>query len=47
MTDPAATWDAAIRNRCNAIQGAIKRAEIGLGPTLVLSQLGLIDFIKD
>ena len=40
-------WDANIRNRCNAVRGAIKRAEIGLGPALVLSQLGLMDYLKD
>ena len=40
-------WDANIRNRCNGIQGAIKRVEVGLGPALVLSQLGLTDFLKD
>jgi hypothetical protein len=40
-------WDANIRNRCNSIQGAIKRLEIGLGPAFVLEQLGLTDFIRE
>jgi hypothetical protein len=40
-------WDASIRNRSNSIKGAIKRAEIGLGPAFLLSQLGLAEFLKD